>query len=59
MQVESFRSGGPVHQLPPQLRPPSWAARDALVAARLAAPADLRRWAAAFERVDALPPGPG
>ena len=23
--VESFRSGGPVYQVPPQLRPPSWA----------------------------------
>ena len=58
LRVESFRSGGPVLQVPPQLRPPSWAARDALVAARLATATDLRRWAAAFERIDALPMRP-
>ncbi|MGH4006653.1 MAG: methyltransferase domain-containing protein [Pseudonocardiaceae bacterium] len=54
LQVESFRSGGPVSRVPPQLRLPSWAARDALVAAGLATAKDLSRWAAAFERVDAL-----
>ncbi|MGH3887210.1 MAG: methyltransferase [Pseudonocardiaceae bacterium] len=58
LQVESFRSGGPVYRLPPQLRPPSWAARDALVAAGLATAGDLSRWAAAFERIDALPTRP-
>ncbi|MGH3902233.1 MAG: class I SAM-dependent methyltransferase [Pseudonocardiaceae bacterium] len=58
LQVESFRSGGPVFRIPPQLRTPAWAARDALVAARLATGKDLRRWAAAFERVDALPTRP-
>lgn len=36
----------------PGLRPPSWAARDALVAAGLATPDDVDRWSAAFERVD-------
>lgn len=58
LQVESFRSGGPVYRVQPQLRPPSWAARDALVAAGLATAKDLSRWAAAFERVDALPTRP-
>lgn len=37
---------------PPGLRPPGWAARDALVAAGLATPDDIERWAAAFQRVD-------
>jgi hypothetical protein len=37
---------------PPGLRSPGWAARDALVAAGLATPDDVERWAAAFERVD-------
>lgn len=58
LQVESFRSGGPVFRVPPQLRPPSWVARDALVAAGLATAKDLSRWAAAFERLDALPTRP-
>ena len=39
-------------------RPPSWAARDALVAAGLATQADIERWEAAFKRVDQLHPRP-
>ncbi|MGH3886591.1 MAG: class I SAM-dependent methyltransferase [Pseudonocardiaceae bacterium] len=58
LQVESFRSGGPVYRVAPQLRPPSWAARDALVATGLATAKDLSRWEAAFERIDALPTRP-
>ncbi|MGH3870966.1 MAG: methyltransferase domain-containing protein [Pseudonocardiaceae bacterium] len=54
LAVESFRSGGPVLRVPPQLRMPAWAARDALVAAGLATAKDLSRWTAAFERFDAL-----
>ncbi|HYO34653.1 MAG TPA: methyltransferase domain-containing protein [Geodermatophilus sp.] len=38
---------------PPGVRPPSWAARDALVAEGLATDDDVRRWAAAFARTDA------
>ena len=37
---------------PPGMRPPSWAGRDALVAAGLATDADIERWSAAFERLD-------
>jgi hypothetical protein len=37
---------------PPGLRPPAWAARDALVADGLATADDVDRWAGAFERVD-------
>ncbi len=36
----------------PGLRPPSWAATEAMVAAGLASPTDVARWAAAFERLD-------
>jgi SAM-dependent methyltransferase len=43
---------------PPGFRPPSWAARDALVAAGLASHADLDRWAAAFARLDTIQPRP-
>lgn len=37
---------------PPGMRPPSWAGRDALLAAGLATDADIERWSAAFERMD-------
>lgn len=36
----------------PGMRGPAWAAREALVEAGLAEPADLQRWSAAFERAD-------
>jgi len=39
---------------PPGFRPPSWAARDALVADGLASQADLDRWSAAFARLDTM-----
>ena len=38
---------------PPGLRPPSWAARDAMVAAGVATPDDVARWQRALERLDA------
>lgn len=38
--------------VPPGLRPPSWAARDALVAAGLATSAEIERWSSAFDRID-------
>ncbi len=44
--------------LPPGFRPPSWAARDAMLAQGIASPDDLRRWEAAFERSDAAPTRP-
>jgi SAM-dependent methyltransferase len=42
--------GGPA---PRGMRGPAWAARDELVRAGLATPADVRRWDAAFARLDA------
>ena len=38
---------------PPGMRPPAWAARDAMVRAGVASEADVARWQAAFERIDA------
>lgn len=42
----------------PDLRGPAWAAREAIVEAGLATPADIARWSAAFERADGLPNRP-
>lgn len=39
----------------PGLRGPMWAAREAIVNADLATPADLARWSAAFDRADGRP----
>jgi SAM-dependent methyltransferase len=38
---------------PPGMRPPSWAARDAMIAAGVATEADVARWEAALARADA------
>jgi SAM-dependent methyltransferase len=42
-----------VMSLPPGLRPPSWAARDAMVAEGVASPDDVARWGRALEQLDA------
>ncbi|MFP5218750.1 MAG: methyltransferase domain-containing protein [Actinomycetes bacterium] len=39
---------------PPGMRPPSWAARDAMVAEGVITADDVDRWAAAYERTDAM-----
>jgi len=44
--------------LPRGMRGPAWAARDELVRAGLASAADVRRWDAAFARLDAAPERP-
>ena len=44
--------------VPPGMRPPPWAARDALAEAGLATVDDLERWEAAFDRVDRADPPP-
>ncbi len=38
--------------MPPGLRPPAWAARDAMMAAGIIDEADVARWQAAYERTD-------
>jgi FkbM family methyltransferase len=37
---------------PPGVRPPSWAARESMLADGIAKPQDITRWEAAFERMD-------
>lgn len=44
--------------LPPGMRAPAWAARDALLSDGLTTDDDVARWAAALERVDAEPGRP-
>jgi precorrin-6B methylase 2 len=43
---------------PPGMRPPSWAACAAMLDEGIAAPEDVRRWAAAFGRMDVAEPRP-
>jgi hypothetical protein len=40
------------------MRPPSWAAREAMLAEGVASPEDVRRWEAAFDRMDVAEPRP-
>ena len=58
LEVELHEGRYMIAAMPPGMRPPSWAARDALRDAGLAAEDDLRRWTAAFERMDAAPVRP-
>ena len=53
--LEVVEHRGQIHSVPWQsgLRGPAWAARDSLVAAGFATPADLTRWDAAFTALDA------
>lgn len=44
--------------VPPGVRPPSWAARTAMIEAGLATEQDVARWAAALDRVDTRPDRP-
>lgn len=54
LAVEAYVGRYTILPLPPGLRPPPWAARDAMVAAGLADGDDIARWDAAFARADAL-----
>lgn len=44
--------------VPPGMRPPAWAARDAMIAAGQASADDLSRWDAAMTRLDSANPRP-
>jgi SAM-dependent methyltransferase len=48
-----FRGTYLIRPLPPGIRPPAWAAREAMVAAGVATDGDVIRWAEAFDRIDA------
>jgi precorrin-6B methylase 2 len=53
LEVASFTGHYIIIDAPPGLRPPAWAARDAMLAEGAATPEDLERWNAAFECSDA------
>jgi len=52
LTVERYACRAPVLRVPPGMRPPSWAARDDMVAAGFATEADIKRWEDAFARLD-------
>ncbi len=52
LTVLDHRGSYNIMTAPPGMRPPSWAARDAMVTAGLATPDDVSRWQVALERLD-------
>lgn len=54
LELVEFSGRYDIGVAPPGLRPPSWAAREALVASGVATPADVARWEAAFLRADGM-----
>lgn len=52
LEVLDFRGAYQIISLPPGVRPPSWAATGAMVAAGLATPDDVDRWGTALDRLD-------
>lgn len=54
LEVVEFSGRYDIVVAPPGLRPPGWAAREALVASGLATQEDVARWEAAFARTDAM-----
>jgi SAM-dependent methyltransferase len=53
LELVDYRGTYAIRPLPAGMRPPSWAARGAMVAAGLATKEDLARWERAFARADA------
>jgi len=53
LDVRSFTGSYNIIEAPPGIRPPSWAARTAMVAEGAATAEDVERWDAAFQRLDA------
>ena len=58
LEVLEFRGRYFIGQPPASVRPPSWAAREAMVAAGVASEDDVRRWDRAFQEVQAAPVAP-
>lgn len=58
LEVVDFQGRINIIEVPPGLRPPGWAASDALVSAGLATADDVARWGAAMERMDTATPRP-
>lgn len=58
LDVVAYEGRFEIIRLPPGVRPPAWAARDALVAAGMAGPDDVARWDAALDRYARTTPPP-
>ena len=54
LEIVEFSGRYDIVVAPPGLRPPGWAAREAVVASGLATPDDVARWEAAFARLDGM-----
>ena len=52
LHVEEYRGAYQILAAPPGLRPPPWAAREAMLAEGVVSTDDIARWEAAFERMD-------
>jgi hypothetical protein len=53
--VVEFRGRYLIGEPPAGVRPPGWAAREAMVTAGVATTDDVRRWERAFQEVEAAP----
>jgi hypothetical protein len=58
LELVEFRGRYLIGQPPAGVRPPAWAAREAMVAAGTATPDDVRRWDRALQQVAAAPVPP-
>jgi SAM-dependent methyltransferase len=58
LELVEFRGRYLIGQPPASVRPPSWAAREAMVTAGVATEEDVRRWDRAFGQVQAAPVPP-
>ncbi|MFL6025177.1 MAG: methyltransferase domain-containing protein [Marmoricola sp.] len=58
LEVEDFTGSYNIIEMPVGVRPPSWAARDAMLASGSASEAEIGRWGEAFDRLDAAPVRP-
>jgi SAM-dependent methyltransferase len=58
LEMLEFRGRYFIGQPPPSVRPPSWAAREAMVVAGVASEDDVRRWERAFHEVQTAPVPP-
>ena len=58
LEVVEFRGRYVIGEPPPGVRPPGWAAREAMVTAGVATGDDLRRWERAFQELEAAPVRP-
>lgn len=52
LEVADFTGGYNILEVPPGIRPPLWAARDAMLTQGAADQDDIARWGAAFDRMD-------